>query len=93
MVYYAKSTLTNGRQPTVKEHLEKVSALAAQFGEELSMKEEAELAGLFHDFGKYSDLFQKVLTNNAHHVDHALPGAIFIKNVMNIKDQIKQFVI
>ena len=85
MVYYAKSTLTNGRQPTVKEHLEKVSALAAQFGEELSMKEEAELAGLFHDFGKYSDLFQKVLTNNAHHVDHALPGAVFIKNVMKSK--------
>lgn len=79
MIYYAKSLLSNGKQPTVQEHLEKVSALASQFGEELSMKEEAELAGIFHDFGKYSDQFQGVLAGVNHHVDHALPGAVLLK--------------
>ena len=80
MTYYAKSLLSNGKQPTVQEHLEKVSALAAQFGEALSMQEEAELAGLFHDFGKYSSQFQGVLSGVNRHVDHALPGAVFLKN-------------
>ena len=79
MVYYAKSKLASGKQPTVKEHLEKVSILASQFGEALSMKKEAELAGLFHDFGKYSEQFQGVLTGTVHHIDHALPGAVFLK--------------
>lgn len=80
MTYYAKSLLLNGKHPTVQEHLEKVSALAAQFGEALSMQEEAELAGLFHDFGKYSGQFQGVLAGVNHHVDHALPGAVFLKS-------------
>ena len=81
MIYYAKSLLSNGKHPTVREHLEKVSALASQFGETLSMKEEAELAGLFHDFGKYSDQFQGVLAGVNHHVDHALPGAVLLKKI------------
>ena len=80
MAYYAKSILSNGKHPTVREHLEKVSALASQFGEALSMKEEAELAGLFHDFGKYSDQFQGVLAGVNRHVDHALSGAVFFKS-------------
>ena len=79
MIYYAKSILPNGKHPTVREHLQKVSALASQFGEALSMKEEAELAGLLHDFGKYSDQFQGVLARVNQHVDHALPGAVFLK--------------
>ncbi len=81
MIYYAKSKLANGKQPTVREHLENVSKLAAQFGEALSMKDEAELAGLFHDFGKYSDRFQMVLCDDLRHVDHALPGAVFLKRI------------
>ena len=79
MIYYAKSKLANGKQPTVQEHLEKVSLLASQFGETLSMKDEAGLAGLFHDFGKYSKQFQMVLSGEAFHIDHALPGAVFLK--------------
>ncbi len=78
MTYYAKSVLSAGNHPTVQEHLAKVSALASCFGSELSMQDEAKIAGLFHDFGKYSDLFQKVLTNDVHHIDHALPGAVFL---------------
>ena len=77
-MYYAKSMMSDGTHPSVREHLEKVSELASLFGEALSMKEEAGLAGLFHDFGKYSDMFQRVLSGDASHVDHALPGAVFL---------------
>lgn len=79
MLYYAKSVLSNGKHPTVREHLEKVSALASEFGAEISMQNEARIAGMFHDFGKYSEKFQKVLTNDLHHIDHALPGAVLLK--------------
>ena len=78
MIFYAKSELPNGRHPTVREHLEKVAALSSQFGESLSMRDEAALAGLLHDFGKYSDLFQKVLSHDIAHIDHALPGAVLL---------------
>ena len=92
MKYFAKSVLPNGNQPTVREHLEKVSALASVFGEELSMREEARIAGLFHDFGKYSDKFQKVLTNDVHHIDHALPGAVLLRGNEKMMDRTKYMV-
>lgn len=89
MEYYAKSELSNGKQPTVREHLEKVSALASEFGAEMDMKDEAKIAGLFHDFGKYSDKFQKVLTNDVHYIDHALPGAVLLKGNGKMIDRTK----
>jgi CRISPR-associated helicase Cas3/CRISPR-associated endonuclease Cas3-HD len=73
--YYAKSKLPNGKQPTNKEHLEKVSRLAGQFGAEFGCQQEAALAGQLHDFGKYSERFQKVLEKEEHRIDHAVCGA------------------
>ena len=89
MIFYAKSKLPNGKHPTVREHLEKVSALSSQFGEALSMKDEAELAGILHDFGKYSDLFQKVLSHDLAHIDHALPGAVLLSSIWKAKNKEK----
>lgn len=73
-IYYAKSIQSNGVHRTVKEHLQAVAELAAKFGEEFGQKEQAETTGLFHDFGKYGDLFQEVLEGTFQHADHALPG-------------------
>lgn len=78
MTYYAKSKLSDGSQPTVREHLEAVSSLAAQFGKTIGMESEAELAGLYHDFGKYSNAFQDVLQGTRQGVDHAFPGAVLL---------------
>ncbi len=74
--YYAKSVQSNGKQPTVKEHLQAVSELAEQFGQEVNMRKEAGAAGKLHDFGKYSEAFQGVLEHSVQHADHALPGAV-----------------
>ena len=76
--YYAKSANAHHGKILVKEHLERVGALAAEFGAEIGMPEAARLAGDFHDFGKYSDRFQGVLDGTAQRVDHALPGAAFL---------------
>lgn len=85
--YYAKSKLNDGRRPTVKEHLAEVSTLAECFGMELGMETEARLAGLLHDFGKYSPAFQEVLCGRRHGVDHALPGAELLYQMYHKKSQ------
>lgn len=48
----------DGEKQTVKEHLIEVRNLAERFGEKLGVPHLAGLAGLLHDFGKYSDDFQ-----------------------------------
>ena len=53
MEYYAKSENLQGHQETVKEHLQKVAALAREYGEALGLADAAGLEGLVHDFGKY----------------------------------------
>lgn len=77
-VYYAKSGSLIHGPITNAEHLSKVSTLASEFGKELGIEKEAALAGIFHDFGKYSQRFQNVLCGKEIHIDHALPGAAFL---------------
>lgn len=77
-VYYAKSKLSNGKQPTVAEHLSAVARLAKEYGGPLEREKEAELCGILHDFGKYSDRFQGVLRGTYMGVDHALGGAALL---------------
>ena len=47
MEYYAKSENLQGHQETVKEHLQKVAALAREYGEVLGLEEPAELEGWY----------------------------------------------
>lgn len=81
MPYYAKSKNAAGKQPTNKEHLQSVADLAFQYGQPFDCGDAAKLAGLLHDFGKYSDLFQSVLEGRASNVDHAMPGAAFLNQI------------
>jgi len=62
MIYYAKSPNSQGYQQTVKEHLLAVAEFAQRFGATIGLDATAELAGQTHDFGKYSQAFQEVLS-------------------------------
>lgn len=53
MEYYAKSENLQGHQETVKEHLQKVAALAREYGEALGLADAAGLEGLVHDLEVY----------------------------------------
>ncbi len=75
-IYYAKSPNIDGSQETVKAHCQKVSAQAAGYGLPLSLEEEARLCGLYHDFGKYSERFQGVLSRTYTGIDHAFSSAV-----------------
>lgn len=74
-VYYAKSSK---KMITNKEHLSKVADLAYKFGMEIRRPEEAKVAGLFHDTGKYGERFQGVLSGVNKGVDHAFSSAALL---------------
>ena len=78
MIYYAKSADEHGDRLTNREHLQQVSELACRFGAEVGMPVCGEMAGLLHDFGKYSPAFQKVLGGTASNIDHAVCAAAFL---------------
>lgn len=76
--YYAKSEHSDGTQITVAEHLDAVAEKAAIYGEDAGISSQAKLAGLMHDFGKYSDDFQNVLSGLRTGVDHACCGGTIL---------------
>ena len=81
--FYAKSAISKlyGRRPYVREHLLAVAEQAAAFAAPLKRTKEAYLAGLFHDFGKYSEKFQRALDlprNEKTNLDHAVCGAVIL---------------
>jgi HD superfamily phosphodiesterase len=47
------------------DHLQKVGKLAAKFAEEFGTPDWAEIAGLWHDLGKYSTGFQRYIRNKS----------------------------
>ena len=59
---------------TVAEHLRGTAALAEQFARPFGGADQARLAGLLHDIGKYSPEFQKRL-KGGEKVDHSTAGA------------------
>lgn len=79
MEYYAKSENSQGHQETVKEHLQKVAALAREYGEALGLADAAKPVAHVHDFGKYTKASQDVLKGTRTGVDHAISSACFLE--------------
>ena len=75
MAYLAHSANAAGRPQTLAEHLRRAAEIAASFASSFGASDEARLAGLLHDLGKYGDLFQLRLRGEVHGVDHWSPGA------------------
>ena len=75
------------RKQTIKEHLENVAEMAADFCsdykiENLDVQNYAYQTGLAHDIGKYSNVFQKKIRGN-HEImtDHSTAGAREMKEL------------
>lgn len=76
-MYFAHSAAPAcGIWHALREHLIDVGELAARFAASFEAAQEARLAGLLHDLGKYGDLFQQRLRNpKITGVDHWTLGA------------------
>lgn len=72
---YLAHIADDGRRQTVLEHLIGTAALAKKLAQPFTAENQAELAGLAHDIGKYSMSFQKRLHGDTKRVDHATAGA------------------
>lgn len=72
---YAHVSEDGTRTQTVYEHLHNTAVLAAGFGKAFGAAEQAYLAGMLHDIGKYSAAFQRRLAGSAERVDHSTAGA------------------
>ena len=77
-MYFARSANQRGIKQTLKQHLERVADLAAMFADEFDSKLEGQIAGLYHDFGKYSISFQKVLEGSKQNVNHSVAGSAVV---------------
>lgn len=71
----AHSPSKSGRTDTVVDHLQSVAKRAVEFTSSFGAADEARLAGLLHDLGKYGELFQMRLRDQAEHIDHWSAGA------------------
>ena len=64
-----------GKEESLQEHLQAVALRAAEFASAFGASEEANIAGVLHDVGKYGNLFQRRLQGLERGVDHWSPGA------------------
>ncbi len=74
-MHYAHSSNGTGRWHPLADHLSAVSRLAAEFSGCFQWREEAALAGLLHDLGKYGVRFQARLRGKDQGLDHWSQGA------------------
>ena len=64
-----------------------VADLAERFGSRIGLGEAARLAGLLHDLGKYTAIFQRRLTGANERVDHSTAGARMVLDLVRGRDR------
>ncbi len=74
MEYFAHIS-QDDRKQSVLDHLTGTAERCAQFASAFGAEEQGRLAGLAHDIGKYSEVFQRRIHGANIHVDHATAGA------------------
>lgn len=75
ITYFAHSANKLGHWHHLLTHLAAVSQLAGKFSASMRWSNEAKLAGLLHDLGKFGDLFQARLRGEESGLDHWSAGA------------------
>ena len=74
-LFYAHSANACGQWHRLSDHLRAVAKLASRFAGNSPWAQEAALAGLLHDLGKYADRFQSRLEGKDSGLDHWSQGA------------------
>ena len=85
-MYCARINEKNKSEQSVKEHLNNVSMLSREYGRKISLSSTAELTGLLHDMGKYTEKFNSYIhyvsknpnDKSPKKIDHSTAGAKYI---------------
>ena len=75
MLYLARCSQDGTRDQALLDHLIQTAELAAHFAAAFGARDMAQRAGMLHDIGKYSDLFQRRIRGSGEWVDHSTAGA------------------
>lgn len=85
MSFIAHIRQSDHQVQTVQQHLNEVAALARQYATSTNLGAHAELAGLLHDMGKYTQAFTTYIENAVYHnkisatkIDHSTAGAKYL---------------
>jgi len=89
IMYYAhsKEELEKSEWQSLKDHLTNTGNLAAELGRDAGVSELAQIAGLLHDIGKYSQPFQRRLEGAKRRVDHSTAGAKTVAELFQTEPQ------
>lgn len=79
---------SSGKWQLLADHLRNVADLAAKFAAPFGASEEARLAGLLHDLGKYQADFQNYLAHGRPRTPHAIHGAAALAAVRHLANLI-----
>lgn len=83
----------DGRCHALKDHLTTTARRSSEFAEEFGAAGWGLLAGLWHDFGKFSSDFQKKICGANLRVDHSTAGAIYAVEKFNAIGRILAYLI
>jgi CRISPR-associated endonuclease/helicase Cas3 len=72
---HSRENMEESNWQLLKDHLMATGELAAELGHDSGVSQLAQLAGILHDIGKFSDEFQDRLRGSKYPVDHATAGA------------------
>ena len=86
MEWYAHSAenFPEDQWQTLKSHLKNVGLLASHKAKHFNGQDLAQVAGLLHDLGKYTQEFQRRLRGSTVKVDHSTHGASEVLNLESI---------
>lgn len=87
VVKYAHTV--EGRNQTVKEHLQGVAGMSANFSNDM-LRPLAYYLGMVHDIGKYATAFQNRLNGSNTKYEHSSCGAIEIKKLVENNKQLEE---
>lgn len=91
-MYYSRSENQNGEKEELSTHLKLVSFLTGTFAKVFGEQAAGEWCGLYHDAGKASKLFQDVLEQKEHGINHESAGAYLLLRIV-IKNRLLAVVI
>ncbi|OXS58359.1 hypothetical protein B1A99_14205 [Cohnella sp. CIP 111063] len=91
-MYYAHRTSSSDKSQwhLLSDHLKAVACLAAKFADYFGAGPWAEIAGILHDAGKFSEEFQRRLAGAKNEVDHSTAGARYITEVWGDKTRLSR---
>lgn len=98
MIFYARNRKSDNEYQLLENHLLETASICEHYGKDFGMEQLLYLAGLIHDFGKYTNgwqeyLQQNIAGNKLENKDHATVGGQFIEQKISLEKRLVKQII